>query len=68
MGKGKSRLSLTILEVRTFITEDSIMMERILAAVISFDSIFLSGGRPPTSPWSEGPGDLTKSSAAGLWG
>ena len=50
VGKGKSCLSLTILYVRTFITEDSMVMERILAAVISFDSIFLSRGTAPNQP------------------
>lgn len=47
VGKGKSPLSLTILEVRTFITEDLIV---ILAAVFSFDSVFLSSGIPQLAP------------------
>ena len=58
MGKGKSPLPLTILEVRTFITEDSIGMKRISAAVFSFDSVFLSSGIPQLAP-SGSPADLT---------
>ena len=58
VGKGKSPLPLTILEVRTFITEDSIGMKRISAAVFSFDSVFLSSGIPQLAP-SGSPADLT---------